>query len=62
MCSAGFNDSYGDSSNSRLPDSDGFVNDFCDFENSDAEEYALPDDFPEGLFFNFLFTRIKFSS
>ncbi len=39
-----------DSSNSRLADSDGFLGEFYDVENSDTEEYSMPDDFPAGKF------------
>lgn len=41
---------YGDSlidSSARLADGDGFLMEFCE-ENSDLEDYSLPDDFPEG--------------
>lgn len=44
----GYGDSLIDSSGARLMDGDGFLMEFCEYDNSDMEDYTLPDDFPEG--------------
>ena len=44
----GYGDSSIDSSSTRLVDGEGFLMEFCEYENSDMEDYSLPDDFPEG--------------
>ncbi|XP_065220425.1 uncharacterized protein Chro isoform X2 [Planococcus citri] len=45
----GYGDSSADTSGTRLVDGDGFLMEFCEYENSDMEDYSLPDDFPEEL-------------
>lgn len=54
QCILGYNETQ-DASSPRSGEADSSALEFCDAENTDSEEYTLPDDFPEGgIHFNTL--------